>query len=423
MFRPNYGKEEIAAVTGVLTSGWIGLGPKTEEFEKRFAAYVGAPFAVAVNSATAALHLALLAAGIGKGDEVIVPSLTFVSTAHAVLYVGAKPVFADVEKDTLCLSPEDTARKITKRTRAIIPVHYGGHPADMDAFGKLAKKHNLVIIEDASHACGSVYHGKKIGSVSPFTCFSFHAVKNLATGDGGMITVKDKDTAHHLRRLRWVGINKDTWDRLEKVSEKGEESYRGYGWYYEVEELGYKCHMNDITAAIGLVQLRKLDASNTMRRSLAERYTRELGKLSEITCPTIRSGMVSAQHNYVIRCNKRDKLHLYLRSRGVSSGVHYLPIHLQPFYKKLFPKTKLTVTETEWGHLLTLPLYPDLTHRELDYIIKCIREFYMNNYTFLAFTQIPRQRSSLVFGNSTPKNLKIIKVGITRTYNRLKTIA
>ncbi len=376
VFQPNYGKEEIEAVSKVLKSGWIGLGPKTEKFEKQFAAYVGAPFAIALNSATAALHLSLLAAGIGKGDEVIVPSLTFISTAHAVLYVGARPVFADIERDTLCIDPADVIKKITNRTRAIIPVHYGGHPCDMDALSKIANKYNLIIIEDASHACGSSYRNKKIGSISPFTCFSFHAIKNLATGDGGMITVKDKSIAEHLHRLRWVGINKDTWERLEIVSEKGEKSYRGYGWYYEIEELGYKCHMNDIAAAIGLVQLRKLDKSNTMRRSLAERYTSELGKLSKITCPTIRSGIASAQHNYVIRCNDRDKLHLYLRDRGVSTGVHYMPVHFQPYYKRLYPNTRLPVTESEWKQLLTLPLYPQLTIKEQDYIIDCIKKFY-----------------------------------------------
>lgn len=376
VFRPNYGKEEIAAVSKVLTSGWIGLGPKTEDFEKRFAAYVGTPYAIALNSATAALHLSLLAAGIGKGDEVIVPSLTFVSTAHAVLYVGAKPIFADVERDTLCLSPDDVTTRITKRTRAIIPVHYGGHPADMDAFKKIADKHNLVIIEDASHACGSSYNGNKIGSISPFTCFSFHAVKNLATGDGGMITVWDKKIADHLKRLRWVGINKDTWDRLEEVSEKGKASYRAYGWYYKVEELGYKYHMNDITAALGLVQLAKLESSNAKRRALADRYTIVLSKLPDIRCPLIRPGEVSAQHNYVIRCKERDQLHLFLRDRGISTGVHYMPVHLQPYYRRLYPDIRLPVTETEWPNLLTLPLYPQLTKKEQDYITTCIEDFF-----------------------------------------------
>lgn len=374
VFQPNYGIQEIKAVTNVLKSGWIGLGPKTEEFEKRFAEYVDAPYAIALNSATAALHLSLLAAGIGKGDEVIVPSLTFVSTAHAVLYVGAKPVFADIDKDTLCIVPADVIKKITKKTRAIIPVHYGGHPCDMNALNTIANDHKLTIIEDASHACGSSYHGKKIGSISPFTCFSFHAVKNLATGDGGMITVKDKTVAQHLRSLRWVGINKDTWDRSDGT--QAEKSYRGYSWYYEVEELGFKCHMNDITAAIGLVQLRKLEASNAIRRSLAKRYTRELGKLPQIACPTEQPGMISAQHNYVIRVHDRDKLHLYLRDQGISTGVHYMPVHLQPYYKKLFPRISLPVTETVWKHLLTLPLYPTLTYQEQDGVISSIKKFY-----------------------------------------------
>lgn len=376
VFRPNYDKEEIAAVNTVIRSGWIGLGPKTEEFEKRFAAYTNAPYAIAVNSATAALHLSLLTANIGKGDEVIVPSLTFVSTAHVVKYVGAIPVFSDITPDTLCISPDDIEKKITKRTRAIIPVHYGGHPCDMDRLQKIAKAHNLVIIEDAAHACGSSYHGKKIGSISPFTCFSFHAVKNLATGDGGMITVKDKATAQRLNRLRWLGINKDTWDRLEIVSGNEGKAYKAYGWYYEVDELGYKCHMNDINATIGLVQLHKLNKSNEKRRTLAKRYTQILQKLPEIKCPTVKPGVISAQHNYVIQCRNRDKLHLFLRERNISSGVHYMPLHLQPYYKKLFPNVHLPIVEAVWKSLLTLPLYPDLKIKEQDYIINCIKEFY-----------------------------------------------
>lgn len=377
VFRPNYGKEEIAAVTAVLKSGWVGLGPETEEFEKRFAVYTKAPYAIAVNSATAALHLSLLAANIGKGDEVIVPSLTFVSTAHAVQYVGAVPVFADITPDSLCISPSDIEKKITKRTKAIIPVHYGGHPCDMERIQKIAAAHNLIVIEDAAHACGSSYYKKKIGSISPFTCFSFHAVKNLSTGDGGMITVKDKTTAQRLRRLRWMGINKDTWDRLEVISDdKSSAAYRAYGWYYEVDELGYKCHMNDINAVLGLVQLRKLDKSNGKRRALAKRYTQILQKLPEIKCPVIKTDIISAQHNYVIQCKNRDKLHLFLRAKNISSGVHYMPIHLQPYYKKLFPNVCLPVVENVWKSLLTLPLFPDLSEKEQDYIISCIKEFY-----------------------------------------------
>lgn len=376
VFKPNYSQAEIDAISRVLKSGWIGLGPKTEEFEKRFAEYVNSPYAVSLNSATAALHLSLLAADIGKGDEVIVPSLTFVSTAHAVLYVEATPVFADIEPDTLCISPDDIAKRITKRTRAIIPVHYGGHPCDMDRIKNIAKKNTIIVIEDASHACGSKYQKKMIGNISPFTCFSFHAVKNLATGDGGMITVREKRLAEKLRRLRWVGINKNTWERLENVLKDDNRSYRVYGWYYEIEELGYKYHMNDLNASLGLVQLKKLEQANKKRRILAQKYSHALKKIKGVICPVTKPGIVSAQHNYVIRCENRDKLHLYLREKNISTGVHYMPIHLQPFYRNMFPKIKLPIVESEWKKLLTLPLYPQLTYKEQDYIINCIQEFY-----------------------------------------------
>lgn len=379
VFRPNYGKEEIEAVNKVIKSGWVGLGPKTEEFEERFARYIGVPYAIAVNSATSALHLALLAAGIKKGDEVIVPALTFVSTAHAVLYVGATPVFVDIEPDTLCISADDTARKITKKTRAIIPVHYGGHPCDMDKLKKIADSYNLTIIEDAAHACGSSYRGKKIGSISQFTCFSFHAVKNLATGDGGMITVKNQKIARKLRQLRWLGINRNTWDRIGKIRKSKKSSYKAYDWYYEVGELGYKYHMNDITAALGLVQLSKLDEANQKRHLLTNRYNNKLNKLSEIKCPVIKPNIISSHHNYVIRCKKRDDLHTFFREKSISSSVHYMPLHLQPYYKKVCPKTSLPIVENEWKQLLTLPLYPQLTFKQQDYIIDCINEFYLQN--------------------------------------------
>jgi len=375
VFRPNYGPEEIKAVTEVLKSGWIGLGPKTQEFEEKFAKYIGAKYAVALNSATAALHLSLIAAGVKPGDEVIVPSFTFVSTAHVVMYLGAKPVFADIEPDTLCISPKDVAKKITKKTKAIIPVHYGGHPCRIKELRKIAKAKKIIIIEDASHACGSTYGGYKIGVTSPLTCFSFHAVKNLATGDGGMITTDDKAMAERLRRLRWLGINANTWERIATISKVGPKSYKGYGWYYEVAELGYKCHMNDIAAALGLAQLKKLEKSNKIRRKLAATYTKALSKLPGITCPTVDSNVTTSQHNYVIRYDKRDELHLYLREKFISTGVHYLPIHLQPFYRKLYPKVKLPIVEAEWKKVLLLPLYPQLTSKEQLFIIKGIRDF------------------------------------------------
>ena len=375
VFRPSYGREEIETVTQVLKSGWIGLGPETAKFEKQFASYVGSRYAVALNSGTASLHLALMQANIGPGDEVVLPALTFVSTAHAVMYVGARPVFADVRSDSLCICPEDVARKITPKTRAIIPVHYGGHPCDMEELQQLVSRKNITIIEDAAHACGSSYRGQRIGNISKFTCFSFHAVKNLATGDGGMITTNSEEDFKCLMQLRWMGITKDTWGRLEKVTMPNESSQKGYGWYYEVPELGYKYHMNDLAAALGLVQLSKLEANNNRRRELAKIYTEKFSDISEIECPEVMPDVITAQHNYVIRCDKRDELHLFLREHNISSGVHYMPIHLQPFYRRLFPDVSLPMTEKQWIRLLTLPLFPDMSQDEQAYIIDCIRKF------------------------------------------------
>lgn len=372
VFRPAMGQEEIDAVAEVIRSGWIGLGPKTEEFEKKFADYVDAKFAVGLNSATAALHLSLLALGIGPSDEVLVPSLTFVSTAHVALHVGARPVFVDVDEETLCMDPKDLERKVTKRSKAVLPVHYGGHPADLDAIHEIAKKKKLFVIEDASHACGSMYNGKKIGGLSDVTCFSFHAVKNLATGDGGMVTTNDRKLAATIHRLRWMGINQETWSREELVLQKG---YRQYGWYYEVTDLGYKCHMNDVAAAIGLVQLRKLARMNARRTRLSDRYGQTLEKLPWLRTPVYRSNVRSVKHNYVVRTDKRDRLNVFLKKKLISSGVHYFPIHLHPYYRKHGFRAEVPVTERVWKTLLTLPLYPTLSFADQDRVIHAIIEF------------------------------------------------
>jgi perosamine synthetase len=365
IFKPSYGKEELAGVKEVFESGWIGMGPKTEEFEQAFAEYVGAKHAIAVNSGTAALHLALAASGIGPGDEVIVPTMTFVSTAHAVVYVGAKPVFCDIDADTLNISPIRCLKEMTARTAAVIPVHYGGHPCRMAA---ISLSHKRIVIEDAAHACGAEYDNLKIGSGllrTSATCFSFHAVKNLAMGDGGMISTQDGELAAKLRRLRWCGIDKDTWRRTEDG--------KGYGWGYQVAELGYKCHMNDIAAAIGLVQLRKLDAANEKRRRLHIRYGEALNQLSWLEIPVVKSYARPSYHNYVIKTDHRDALHLFLRERGISTGVHYIPLHLQPYYYD--PAVRLPVAERVWKRLLTLPLYPDLSIAEQDLVIEAIHDF------------------------------------------------
>ena len=372
VFRPAMGQAEIDAVAKVIRSGWIGLGPKTEEFENKFAKFVNAGYAVGLNSATAALHLSLLALGIGKGDEVLVPSLTFVSDAHAILYVGAKPVFVDVDEETLCMDPVDMERKITKKSRSIIPVDFGGHPVNLDLINEIANKHKLAMIEDASHACGSKYKGKMIGGLSDLTCFSFHAVKNLATGDGGMVTTNDKNLADRIRRLRWVGIDKATWEREEKVLS---EDYRQYGWYYEVVDLGYKYHMNDLTAAIGLVQLKKLRQANRRRELLAKRYDDHFCQLTWLKTPTVKDWAESARHNYVVRTKFRDKLNLFLKDRLISSGVHYMPIHHHKFYRQNGYAAVVPVTDRVWKTLLTLPLYPTLSFNDQDRVTEAIRDF------------------------------------------------
>lgn len=367
VFKPCFGAEELEALREPFETGWIGLGPKTKQFEEEFAAFGGVPHAVGVNSATAALHLALKVAGVEDG-EVITTPMTFVSTNHAILYNDAIPVFADIEPDTLNIDPEDVRRKVTPRTRAIVVVHYGGHSCDMDAILDIAREHELKVIEDVAHGCGGQYRGRMLGSIGDLGCFSFHAVKNLATADGGMITTHDAELDARLRQLRWLGINRGTWDRVEG---------RGYSWAYNVEELGFKCHMNDITAAIGLVQLRKLPRTNRRRRELAERYNGLLADVDRIETPREKEYTQSAWHNYVIKVADpadRDALMDHLKTNGISTGMHYIPNHLYDMYRP-YVKEPLPVAESVWKRLITLPLFPALTDEEQDHVVGAIRTF------------------------------------------------
>jgi perosamine synthetase len=371
VFRPLMNKEKILSeLEKIFDSGWIGLGPKTAEFEEKFAQYVGAKYAVGLNSATSALHLSLQALGIKEGDEVIVPPITFVSTALAPLYCRATPIFADIEEDTLCISPEDIEKKITPRTKAIIPVHFGGHSCRMDEISDLAERHNFAVIEDAAHACGSEYKGIKHGGLerTMMTCFSFHAVKNLPTADGGMITTNDEELYNKLKRLRWVGISKGTWDRA---------SGKSYSWQYDVNEIGFKYHMNDITAVIGLAQLEVLDVHNAIRRQIAERYNKAFERESWIKTPVEKEYTKSARHNYVIQVPMRDELNEFLNSEGISTGVHYEPVN----HYKIFGETKLDTPTTEnvWKMLLTLPLFPGMTDEEFEKVVAEVKEFGWKN--------------------------------------------
>lgn len=364
VFRPCMGEEEIGAIGEVIRSGWLGLGPRTTEFEKRFASFSGVKHCVGVNSATAALDLSMRLLGIGHGDEVIVPTMTFVSTGHAVAYNLATPIFADVDPVTMNLDLEDVARKITRRTRAIIAVHYGGRPVDMDALRAVAG--DIPIVEDCAHAAGASYRGRPVGGLGEIGCFSFQAVKNLAMGDGGALTLGRTDWDQRARRLRWLGIDKGTWERTA--------ADKSYWWQYQVDEIGLKCHMNDLQAALGLVQLHRLDAMNARRRELVERYRAGLAEIDGVELPLEDDEVFrSAWHIFHLRCDRRDDLSVWLQGREISTGVHYTPIHLYRCYGNT---PSLPVAEAAAGRLLTLPLFPDLTDEQADRIVGAIRDFY-----------------------------------------------
>lgn len=363
LFKPYMDEEEINAVAAVLRSGWIGLGPKTADFERQLAQYIGVPYMAALNSATAALDLALRLLQVQPGDEVIVPTMTFVSTAHAVVYNQAIPVFADIDEETLNIDLDDVARKITPRTRAIIPVHYGGRPVDMDRLRQIAGK--IPIIEDAAHAFGAEYKGKKCGSIGDLACFSFQAVKNLATGDGGAIATKDKALADRAKRLRWLGIDKGTWDRTD--------GNRTYLWDYSVDEIGFKSHMNDIAAAIGLVQLRKLDWMNARRQEIKNRYNEGLGDLDWVQLPPDDTAdSKSSWHIYCIQSDYRDELNAYMEKKKIGTGVHYRPIHMYSCYGD---QPHLPKAEKAFQRILSLPMHAGLSNEEVDEIIDAIRSF------------------------------------------------
>lgn len=364
VFRPSVTEAEIEAVAEVLRSGWWGLGPKTHQFEQEFASYIGARHVVGMNSATAALHLGLHALEVEEG-EVITTAMTFISTNHAILYNRAIPVFADICPDTLNIDVADIERKITPRTKAIMMVHYGGHPCEIDEIADLARERGIKVIEDAAHACGAEYKGRRIGSHSDAVCFSFHAIKNLATGEGGALAVQDSEMEASLRRLRWMGITKDTWERSEDLTK--------YSWYYNVEEVGFKAHMNDIPAAIGLVQLRRLPETNARRRAIVQRYNIGFADLEWLERPVEKPYAKSSCHNYVVKVPDRDRFTAYLQEKGVATSVHYIPNHLYSMYKPYY--TPLPVTERIWKHIVTLPLFPDLTDDQVDYIIEAVRAF------------------------------------------------
>jgi perosamine synthetase len=354
--KPIIGQEEIDGVIGVLRSGMIAEGPKVKEFEEAFARYVGARHAIAVNSGTAALHVALLARGIGRGDEVITTPFTFIATANSVLYTGAKPVFADIEADTFNIDPESIKEKITNKTKAIIPVDLYGHPAEMNAIMDLARDHKLTVIEDACQAHGAVYHGKKAGSFD-IGCFSFYPTKNMTTSEGGMITTDDEKLAEKARMIRSHGS---------KVR-----------YYHDM--LGFNLRMTDIGAAIGLAQLRRVDAFNEKRISNAMYLNEKLGDIPGIVTPVTRAGCKHVFHQYTVRITNeyglpRDRLIQKLSSAGIGTGVYYpVPIHRQALYLSRGYDESHPISERLSKEVLSLPVHPAITPDDLDIISDSLR--------------------------------------------------
>ena len=363
--RPAFGDAELQALQDTAASGWIGRGPRTIEFEERFAAYIGRREAVSLNSATAALHLALLTADV-EGQEVLTTSMTFVSTNQAILHAGGRPVFCDIDAETMAIDPQDIARKITPTTRAIVVMHYGGHACDMDPILELADQHGLWIIEDVAQGCGGSYKGRKLGSLGYIGCFSFQATKNMTTGDGGMLVTDDAAVAERARRLRWVGITRPTWERFHPGPARR-------SWVYDIEEVGFKYEMNDLSACLGLVQLGRLEELIASRQRLLDRYRSEFDAVEGISLLAQREYASSACYNAVIKSDHRDELYEFLDEQGIDSNVHYYPNHLFSIFRSY--TTRLPVTEAEWQRILSIPLYPDLQTAEQDRVISCLKSF------------------------------------------------
>lgn len=363
--RQTLDEADIQAVVDVLKSDYLTTGPMVAEFERRVAEYVGAKYAVAVSNGTAALHVACLAAGIEEGDEVVTSPITFAASANCILYCGGTPVFADIDRATYNISPEEIEKKITEKTRAIIPVHYTGQPCEMEKIHQIAKKYNLMVIEDAAHALGAVYQGKKVGALSDMTCFSFHPVKPITTGEGGMITTNDEKLYQRLLLFRSHGITREE----ELLSEN-----QG-AWYYEQVELGYNYRITDIGCALGNSQLNKLDGFIERRREIAKRYDEAFADCDGIKTPKQLPGCDSGWHLYMIQVLKKDRKKVFdkLRAAGVGVNVHYIPVYHHPYYQKNgYEQVHCREAEIFYERAISLPIFPGLTKEQQEYVIEQI---------------------------------------------------
>lgn len=382
---PSIGDDEIAEVVDSLRSGWVTTGPKTKRFEEAFQEYVGTRHAIAVNSCTAGLHVALTALGVGPGDEVIVPTLTFCATANVAVHLGARPVLVDVGED-FNVTADAIAAAITPRTRAIMPVHFAGQACDLAAVYTLAAPHNLPVVEDAAHAVAAAYRGEKIGSDAlaarwggaakagrprVVTVFSFYATKNMTTGEGGMITTADDALAERMRLLSLHGMSRDAWKRYTSAG----------SWYYEVVLPGYKDNMADIQAALGIHQLRKLDGFIATRQQYARLYDEALGALPEVETPVVHRDRTHAYHLYVLRLRlerltiDRAQFVEELKALGIGTSVHFIPVHLHPFYQQAFGYRcgDLPVAERIYDRIVSLPLYPRMSKGDVADVVDAVK--------------------------------------------------
>jgi dTDP-4-amino-4,6-dideoxygalactose transaminase len=370
--KPSIGEDEVQSVVETLRSGWLTTGSKVKTFEADFSRYVGSSHAVAVNSGTAALHLALDAVGIKEGDEVIVPAMTFAATAEVVLYLKAKPVLVDCQPETLNIDPEAIERKVTPKTKAIIPVDIAGQPCEYREILEIARTHNLKVIEDAAHALPAAYHGKKVGTIGDITCFSFYATKTITTGEGGMATTDNPEWANRMRMMSLHGISLDAWDRY---TDKG-------SWYYEIILPGYKYNLTDIAAALGIEQLKRCDQFWEARRRIASHYRAAFADLPEIRVPACMPDIQHAWHLYAIqlnterlRINRQDFIKA-LKSQNIGTSVHFIPLHLHPFYRDTFGYQPADFPQASavFERIVSLPIYPNMTEGNVRDVIVAVRK-------------------------------------------------
>jgi len=368
--RPDTDQREIAAASEVISSGWLTTGPRTREFEAAFAERVGAKHAIAVNSATAAMHLALEAAGLQVGDEVITTTMTFAATAEVVRYFNAKPVLVDIDRTTLNIDAGQIEAAITPRTKAIVPVHVAGQAADLDAVHEFAQRHGLTVIEDAAHALPTVYKGRMVGAISDFTAFSFYATKTLATGEGGMITTNNDEWAERCRIMSLHGISKDAWKR-----------YTSEGsWYYEIVAPGFKYNMTDVAAALGLVQLSKLDQMNARRQAIARAYDTAFRVHPALEPPTTSPDSTHPYHLYILRLNldalriDRNTFIEQLRAANIGVSVHWIPLHMHPYYRDTYGyrPDDFPVAHAEYQRMISLPIYSAMTDKDVSDVIAAV---------------------------------------------------